>query len=124
MTRPTVYVVDDDVFDAGSIAGGWTLTIRTSAVTTPLRRGDADNNAVVNLTDAIFVLNALFLGGPQPDCADAADMDDSGVLNISDPVFLLESLFRGGAEVPAPGIVDCGADPTSDELRCVVPCSR
>ena len=114
-----LYVVDDEVFDAGSIAGGWTLTIRTAADAAPsFRRGDTDGNAAANLTDAIFFLNALFLGGPQPACADAADTDDNGVLDISDAVFLLNRLFLGGIDIPAPGPAECGEDPTPDELRC------
>ena len=47
-------------------------------------RGDADNSGAVNITDGIFVLNFLFLGGPDPSCMDAADADDSGATNITD----------------------------------------
>ena len=113
-----LYVVDDDVFDAGQIAGGWTLTIRTGGAPPLFRRGDADGNAVVNITDAVFVLNALFLGGAGPGCAQSADTDDNGALNISDAVFLLDHLFRGGAGLPAPGPTDCGVDATEDDLGC------
>ena len=28
--------------------------------------GDADETALVNVTDAVFILNYLFLGGPAP----------------------------------------------------------
>ena len=41
-------------------------------------RGDATADGNLNLTDAVFTLNHLFLGGPAPDCADAADADDNG----------------------------------------------
>ena len=71
----------------------------------------------MNLTDAIYILNHLFLGGPVPVCDDAADVDDNGITNISDPVYLLLHLFQGGAAPPSP-YPDPGADPTADALTC------
>jgi subtilisin-like proprotein convertase family protein len=68
-----LYVVDDDVFDAGSIAKGWSLTVRTATPSPPFRRGDANVDGELNLTDALYTLNGLFLGGPRPGCLDAAD---------------------------------------------------
>ena len=72
----------------------------------------------MNLTDAVFILRALFQGGPQPTCGDAADADDSGGLNISDPIYLLQHLFQGQAAPPPPGPAACGPDPTADDLAC------
>jgi len=41
------------------------------------RRGDSDaKGGVPNITDGIFVLNYLFLGGPTPTCLEAADADN------------------------------------------------
>lgn len=85
------------------------------------RRGDADGNGTVNLTDAVFTLNALFQGGPQSACQDASDADDNGLLNLTDPVFTLNYLFRGsGLPPPPPGPTELGADPTEDPLTCAV----
>ncbi|MBI4603173.1 MAG: hypothetical protein HY721_14535, partial [Planctomycetes bacterium] len=85
------------------------------------RRGDADGNGEVNLTDAIFTLNRLFKGGPPPDCADAADVNDDGKLDLTDPVHLASHLFRGGPAPERPGPLECGADEgEGDELEeCV-----
>ncbi|MBI4601918.1 MAG: hypothetical protein HY721_08145 [Planctomycetes bacterium] len=88
-------------------------------------RGDPNVDAKVNIADAVFVLNALFLGGPQPGCADAADSNDDSLLNIADPVYLLNSLFLGGLPPPAP-FPGCGEDPTGgDALECTAfgPCA-
>src|SRR3989344_3802314 len=52
-------------------------------------RGDANNDGVVNIFDAIHVLKYLYSSGPEPLCFDAADINDDGKLNISDPVHLL-----------------------------------
>jgi hypothetical protein len=80
------------------------------------RRGDADSNQRLEITDAINLLNFLFLGGPEPPCQDAADADDNGQLQITDPIRILGYLFLGGDPPPSPGAEVCGADPTADVL--------
>ncbi|MBI4603029.1 MAG: right-handed parallel beta-helix repeat-containing protein [Planctomycetes bacterium] len=80
-------------------------------------RGDTDADARRTISDAVFTLLHLFLGGNGPSCADAADADDNGLLNLADPIYLLNRLFRGGPPPPAPE-GDCGPDPTADELDC------
>ena len=76
------------------------------------RRGDANGTGGIDLTDAIFVLNWLFLGGDPPSCRDAADANDSGAIELSDAVFLLGYLFLGGRLPPPPGPDVCGLDGT------------
>jgi hypothetical protein len=86
-------------------------------------RGDGDGKNPLNITDPIYVLNALFAGGPAVPCPDAADADDSGGLNITDPIRTLNFLFAGGPEPPAPGPATCGPDPTEDGLGpCTYQC--
>src|SRR5262245_52765700 len=74
------------------------------------RRGDADSDGRVAITDAINILVHLFQSGPAPSCLDAADVDDTGNLNITDPIVLLGALFLGDPPPPAPGF-NCGPDP-------------
>jgi hypothetical protein len=78
------------------------------------RRGDADPNGVVELTDAVAILGYLFLAGTLS-CPDAADVDDTGVIELTDVVYLLNWLFLAGADIPAPGPSACGPDPTADD---------
>ena len=85
---------------------------------TGFRRGDADAVGAINLTDGVFLLNFLFLGGGAPPCADAADANDDGTLNITTGVFVFNWLFLGGPLPPAPGPGACGEDPTPDDLGC------
>ena len=80
-------------------------------------RGDANQDGRRDISDASFILNFLFLGGPPPDCSKSADSNDSGKVDLSDPVYLLRFLFSGGAPIPEP-VTSCGVDPTSDELSC------
>jgi len=84
------------------------------------RRGDADGNGLVDITDPISVLGCLFLGSPCSRCPDADDANDDGRLDLSDSVYSLAFLFLGGRVIPAPGPFACGLDDTADALG---PCS-
>jgi len=57
--------------------------------------GDVDQNGKIDITDAIVLLNYLFLGGPRPRLR-PADADLSRSLELTDAVVILEYLFRGG----------------------------
>jgi PKD repeat protein len=93
-------------------------------VGTKFVRGDADASGSRNITDGIFILNFLFLGGTDPTCRDSADADDSGTVNITDGIYVLNFLFLGGAD-PLPPNGACGLDPTEETLDCVAfaPCA-
>ena len=80
-------------------------------------RGDCSPDLTLNLTDAVLVLNYLFIGSAEPSCLAACDSDGTGVLNITDGIYLLAYLFLGGPEPPAPG-PQCGADPGPSQLGC------
>jgi len=82
------------------------------------RRGDCNGDGSMNIADAIFVLAALFSGGPQGTCSDACDINDDGARNIADAVYGLATLFSGGPPPPAP-FPACGPDATAgDPLDC------
>jgi hypothetical protein len=83
----------------------------------PFIRGDVTGEEIVNLTDAIVILNYLFLGGAAPDCQDAADVDDTGEANITDAIYLLNHLFLGGPSLAPPYPLP-GLDTTTDPLQC------
>ncbi|MEE3229691.1 MAG: hypothetical protein VX272_01535, partial [Planctomycetota bacterium] len=82
-------------------------------------RGDPDGNGTIQLTDGIFLLNFLFLGGDSPGCFDSADADDNGTIQMTDGIYLLNYLFLGGSPPPAP-FDGCGPDPIdpADKLAC------
>jgi hypothetical protein len=93
--------------------------IRISGEVSPFRRGDSNADGRVDISDAVYTLNWLFLGGAVPPCLDAADVDDSGEIDITDGHGVNVFLFLGGSPPPAPGPFACGGDPTPDELTCV-----
>jgi len=83
------------------------------------RRGDANVDGAIDIGDAVVQLWAVFGGGPEPGCTDAADANDDGVLDIADAIGLLDYLFAAGPLPPPPGPIDCGHDPTYDDFDCV-----
>jgi hypothetical protein len=109
------------------VAGGTSpLGLRVEAGVTVMkfRRGDSDDDGHVDLTDAIFTLNCMFLGFPCPTCADAWDANDDGAVDITDPIDTINWLFNGGGQLPAPGPFNCGPDPSADTLDCLNYLSR
>ena len=81
------------------------------------RRGDANLDGMLDISDPIHILSPLFLGMGTIECVDAADADDDSAVNITDAVVLLMHLFLGGP-APRPPYPGCGADPTEDRLDC------
>lgn len=85
------------------------------SVQTTFVRGNANGDAQVDLSDAVFILQYLFGGGRTPTCVDAADTNDNGVVDLSDPIFMLNFLFQGQASIKPP-YPDPGIDSTPDSL--------
>ncbi len=87
----------------------------------PFRRGDANVDGSLNLTDAIYLLVYLFLGGQEPRCREAGNINADSGIDLSDPVSLLSFLFLGGPQPPAPGPFSCGPDPgePGQDLGCL-----
>lgn len=87
------------------------------------RRGDVNGDGHIDIADPISLLSYLHLDGPAPFCADAADGDDDGSLLVTDAIVLLNYITGFGAFIPVPGPLECGADPTTDEIAgCLGPC--
>ena len=87
-------------------------------------RGDANNDKVVNVTDAISINSFLFAGGPEPPCMNQADANNDGLVNVSDSTFILSWLYNGGSQPPSPGPFNtvCVADDAPYPGCAVRPC--
>ncbi len=86
-------------------------------------RLDPNGDGRVDLTDAISLLQFLFLKAePGLDCADSADGNDDGRVDLTDAISVLLYLFEGA--IPPSPFPDCGQDPTEDSLDCLLflPC--
>jgi hypothetical protein len=106
-------------FASASVSVLWGIP---GSVRSRFRRGDADGDGRVGLTDAVEVLASLFQGGGPLACEDASDADDDGALGLTDAVSILVYLFQGGTAPPDPGPSACGSDPTGDALGCKEAC--
>jgi hypothetical protein len=58
--------------------------------------GDTNNDASIDVGDAITILSHLFAGGPRFPCYKAADVNDDNAVDIGDGITLLGFLFGGG----------------------------
>ena len=94
-----------------------TAVLSVGAIFELFVRGDSNADGAVDLSDSIFTLSYLFLGGPDPDCLDAADADDSGEILITDAIYALQALFAAGSTIPDP-YPYVGTDATPDTLGC------
>jgi hypothetical protein len=89
-------------------------------------RGDCNGDGAVSgqVTDAAFLLNHSFAGGPAPPCLAACDADgDGGVTGrVTDAIYLLNFNFLGGAP-PLPPFPGCGPGQlrSDEELGCESP---
>jgi hypothetical protein len=64
--------------------------------------GDANGDGQINVSDVVFLINYLFIGGPAPKPLSAGDPNGDCKVNTGDVVYLINYLFAGGA-VPKPG---------------------
>lgn len=114
------YVVSQNL-DVPSDNNQWVMmefdATRSNAYIFKFIRGDVNSDRIVDISDAVFILEWLFLGREGPKCKDRADANDDGIVDISDPVYILLHLFGGQNPPPIP-YPNEGIDPTPDELKC------
>jgi len=72
------------------------------------RRGDSNNDERLDISDALYTLNYLFLGGEDLACLESGNTNGDDSVDIGDPVYFLNHLFLGGP-APPPPFPDCGA---------------
>ena len=79
-------------------------------------RGDPNESGEVDISDAIAILEYLFLGGEVRPVVSAADANDDGRVEITDALHVLFHLFVGGREFRIPHPYPFwGFDPTPNE---------
>ncbi len=61
--------------------------------------GDANYDNMVNVSDAVYLINYIFIGGMAPYCMQEGDANADGTVNISDAVYIINFIFLDG---PAP----------------------
>jgi hypothetical protein len=59
--------------------------------------GDANGDEVVNVSDAVHIVNYIFVpGSPEPEPMEAGEVNCDEVVNVSDAVFIINFIFSGG----------------------------
>lgn len=103
----------DRPFAAGSGGKGGSLFVSYSNYWSVLRvaeivpelhfiRAEVTSDGLVDLSDAVAILEYLFRGGSAPDDIEAADSNGDGTVDLSDAVYVLGYLFTGGPIIPPP----------------------
>jgi len=68
-----------------------------------LLRGDINHDGVFNPLDAVYFVDWLWRGGPEPPCLEEADVNGDGEVNPQDCLDLVNHFWRSGAApVPCP----------------------
>ncbi|MFH1701181.1 MAG: M28 family peptidase [Candidatus Zixiibacteriota bacterium] len=62
--------------------------------------GDANGDWVINIGDAVYLINNIFKGGPSPEPRESGDANCDGAVNVGDAVYIINTVFKGG---PPPG---------------------
>ena len=106
------------VFCFVCVLGCVTGAVRAAGEDQWFRRGDANGDGSVDVSDASRTLAHLFITS-QRDCLSAMDANDDGAVEISDAIYSLGFLFLGTAPPPEP-FESCGVDPTPEPwVHCV-----
>jgi hypothetical protein len=72
--------------------------------------GDANADGGINVSDAVYIINYVFIGGAAPIPYEAGDANCDGGVNVSDAVYIINYVFVGGSDPCDPnndGIPDC-----------------
>ncbi len=73
-------------------------------------RGDTNGDFLVNVSDAVYLINYIFISGPEPLPLESAEVNCDGEVNVSDAVWIINYIFTGGyapGDTNGDGIPDC-----------------
>jgi hypothetical protein len=58
--------------------------------------GDANGDEIVDVGDAVFLINHIFFEGLPPEPPEAGDVNNDGIVNVGDIVYIVNYIFREG----------------------------
>lgn len=76
--------------DAGLMASVWSLEVESYIC------GDANGDGMINVGDAVFLVNFIFKNGAAPDPVCSGDANGDGQANVGDAVYLINFIFKNG----------------------------
>ena len=89
-----------DDYPASVVEAGLDNFTITTLVCSDYICGDVNCDDLVNIGDAVYLLNHIFHEGPAPMVLGSSDCNCDLSINIGDAVYLLNHIFKEG---PAPG---------------------
>lgn len=89
-----VFTVDDgrDSTDTDSVE----ITVLPYDVSPSTMPGDVNGDGIIDVSDAVFIINYLFQGGPPSNPPSAGDINGDCFTGLSDLIWLLNYLYKGG----------------------------
>jgi len=72
--------------------------------------GDANSSGDVNVSDAVYIINYIFVSGTAPAPLESADVNCDGDVNVSDAVWIVNNIFVSGnapCDVDGDTVPDC-----------------
>jgi len=105
-TVGVMFVIDDRAQSVPNLFGGFV----TALPPLNILRGDCNNDVVVDLADAIHVLNVIFFGGSLLGCEVACDHNGDTTFDVADYIYMVNYFFLDGPTLPAP-FPSCGPVP-------------
>lgn len=61
--------------------------------------GDVNSDSVIDVSDAVYIINYAFSGGPEPEPIESGDVNCDDIVDVSDAVYVVNYAFSSG---PAP----------------------
>jgi hypothetical protein len=98
-TGDRISIFDMPYFTDFAKAGIASLAILAQPIP-QFKYGDTNGDGKVTVSDAIYLINYLFKGGPAPVPLESGDTNCDGKVTVADVVYLINYLFKGG---PVPG---------------------
>jgi hypothetical protein len=63
-------------------------------------RGDCDDDRIINLGDAVYLISFLYKNGPAPNPLVSGDVNADGAVDLGDTVYLISFLYKNGPPPP------------------------
>jgi hypothetical protein len=84
-------------WEVNALAHGWNLALQTMDISDICYKcGDANDDKVVDVSDAVYLISYIFSGGYAPKDLSLGDASGDGQIDISDAVALISYIFQGG----------------------------
>jgi outer membrane protein assembly factor BamB len=84
-------IVAYDEHDSSTPGPQWTF-----ATISPYTCGDCNDDGSVNVSDAVYIINYVFVEGTAPDPLCSGDASGDGAVNVSDAVYIINYVFVEG----------------------------